>query len=421
MRLATSSIVRIVGLAVVLGLVLAIYLALTASTGLPGQSFRMANADFSDVGGLRVGDDVRTASVRIGQVRQISFIDGKARVELALNPDQPVYQDASALVVARSALGQNFVMLDPGSARSGALPSGGSLQDSRVKAPVELDQVLSVFTARTRAGTASFLRQAGEGAAGHSQDLSDVLKSSPRLLRDLQVVSSDLADRRTDLSGLLQSSAQLASRFDGRSAEIGHLMGDLDTTMSAIGVDDGRQVDGILAAAPPALDNTTKAMADLRGPLTDLGRGMRSLHPGAAALGRATPDLRAALRESVPVLDKVKGVATLATPAAQSLSNVMLDARPLARHLGKTMSNAARTTAVLAPYMPEVIRFFEDWNSANQYGDASGHYLRIALVVRPESITGVLPVRDLLVHRDPYPAPGQATRDRSSSLLGGGE
>ena len=76
MRLASNNAVRGAGIAVILGLALSLYLSLTASTGLPGQSFRMVRADFDHVGGLREGDDVRTASVRIGQVRSITSEDG---------------------------------------------------------------------------------------------------------------------------------------------------------------------------------------------------------------------------------------------------------------------------------------------------------------------------------------------------------
>jgi len=232
-------------------------------------------------------------------------------------------------------------------------------------------------------------------------------------------VSRNLAEPATDLSGLLSSSSQLAGRFDGRAEEIGDLMNHLDTTMSALGVDDGDPIDGSLKVAPAALDNTDKALVDLRQPLKDLDTGMRSLRPGAVALGRSTPTLRATLRESVPVLDKVDGVMDLADPAVRSLNGVMSDARPLADRLRKTMRNAAQATAVLAPYTPELIRFFQYWNSANEHGDKSGHYLRIALVVRPETLTGILPIRDPLVHRDAYPAPGQALKDRTAGLLGG--
>lgn len=418
MRLASSNVIRLAGAAVVLGLVLALYLSLTASTGLPGQSFRTTSAAFDDVGGLREGDDVRTASVRIGQVRSIRYVDGRAKVVMQLDTDQDVYRDASAMVVARSALGQNFVMLNPGTAATGQMPEGGKVDDGKVVSPVNLDQVLSVLDRPTRKATASLIDETGTGAAGHALDLADALESAPELLSDLRVLSRTLAAPEAELDEFLRSSESLAGRFDGRTERVGALMRDMSTTMDALGVDDGTPLQGTIEAAAPALETTTQALKDLRGPLEQLDSGMRALRPGAHALGDATPTLRAVLREGQPVLDEVPGVAKDATPAVSSLAGAMDDARPLADRLKKTFNAGSGLTAVLAPYIPEFIRFFERWNSANQYGDKSGHSLRITLVVRPESITGTLPIKDPLVHRNPYPAPGQADGDRATTLLG---
>jgi phospholipid/cholesterol/gamma-HCH transport system substrate-binding protein len=96
----------------------------------------------------------------------------------------------------------------------------------------------------------------------------------------------------------------------------------------------------------------------------------------------------------------------------------MADARPLAERLEKTLASTHQPTAVLAPYAPEMSQFFRYWVSANRPQDKSGHYLRISLLLRPETVDGVLGVRDPLVHRNPYPAPGQAQRDRATSILG---
>jgi phospholipid/cholesterol/gamma-HCH transport system substrate-binding protein len=418
MRLASHNVVRIVGISVVLGLALALYLSLTASTGLPGQSFRTTNASFDDIGGLREGDDVRTASVRIGQVRSITYVDGKAKVDMQLDTDQDVYRDATAVIVARSALGQNFVMIDPGKPESGQMPEDGKLDDAGVTSPVNLDQVLSTFDEPTRKATASLLYETGTGAAGHAPDLADALKHAPELLSDLRVVAKTLSAPEAELDELLQSSQQLSSRFDGRTERVGALMRDMSSTMEALGVDDGVALEQTIDQAAPALDNTTRALKDLREPLQQLDSGMRALRPGARALGGTTPTLRAVLREGRPVLDKVPGVANEAVPAVGSLAGAMDDARPLADRLEKTFAATSGLTAVLAPYTPELIRFFDRWTSSNQYGDKSGNSLRITLVVRPESITGVLPVKDPLVHRNAYPAPGQADGDRPTSLFG---
>ncbi|WP_182378193.1 MlaD family protein [Nocardioides sp. WS12] len=418
MRLARTNTIRIVGLAVVLGLALALYLSLTASTGLPGQSFRTTSASFDDIGGLREGDDVRTASVRIGQVRTISYENGKARVDMQLDTDQDVYRDAKAVIVARSALGQNFVMIDPGKAESGQMPQDGKLDDAGVTSPVNLDQVLSVLDGPTRTSTASLLYETGTGAAGHAPDLADFLSHAPELLADLRVVAKTLAAPEADLDEFLQSSEKLSGRFDGRTEKVGQLMEDLATTMDALAVDGGAPLEQTIEEAAPALDSTTQAMKDLRVPLQELNTGMRALRPGARSLGEATPTLRAVLRESRPVLDKVPGVAKKAVPAVNSLAGAMDDARPLVSRLKKTFDSTAEPVAVLAPYTPELIRFFERWGSANRYGDKSGNALRIALVVRPEAITGAVPVREPFVHRNPYPAPGEAETDRATTLFG---
>ena len=418
MRLASPSTIRLVGIAVILGFALALYLSLTASSGLPGQSFRTTSAAFDDVGGLRVGDDVRTASVRIGQVRDITYEDGKAHVDMQLDSGEDVYRDATAVIVARSALGQNFVMIDPGKPAAGQMPQDGRLDDAGVTSPVNLDQVLSVLDRPTRKATASLIYETGTGAAGHALDLSDALNRAPELLRDLRVVARALAAPEAELDELLRSSEQLSSRFEGRTDDLGRLMTDMSSTLDALAVDEGAPLGQTIEEAAPTLDTTTKALKDLREPLEQLDAGMTALRPGARALGAATPDLRAVLRDGEPVLDKVPDVAEDARPAVSSLAGAMDDARPLASRLKKTFASAAEPTSVLAPYTPELIRFFERWNSANQYGDKSGHYLRIALVVRPESVSGVLPIEDPFVHRNPYPAPGQSDTDRATSLLG---
>jgi phospholipid/cholesterol/gamma-HCH transport system substrate-binding protein len=419
MRLASRNATLVTGLVVILVFVGALYLSLTAASGLPWQTFRTASADFDHVGGLREGDDVRSASVRIGQVSRISYQDGKARVVLQLDQGEVLYQDARAAVVSRSALGQNFVMVDPGKKEAGELDEGGRLKDSGIVSPVNLDQVLSALDAPTRKATASTLRELGSGAAGHSQDLHDLLAVSPDLVADLEQVATALAEEDTDLDGMLAQTRGLAGRFDGRSEEVGRLISNLSTTVEAVSVDKGVPIDQILREAPSALLTTSAAMRDLRGPLADLDAGMKAMLPGARSLGQATPALRGALREGVRPLSKVPGVAHPADSAVRGLSRLMVDARPLAPKLEKTFDTADEPTAVLAPYMPELIRFFERWNSANQYGDKSGHYLRITLVIRPESGSGTVPIEDPLVHRRPYPAPGTADHDRAATILGG--
>jgi phospholipid/cholesterol/gamma-HCH transport system substrate-binding protein len=419
MRVATQRTSMLVGAAVLAALVGAVYLALTASRGLPGQDHRLVRAEFSSVGGLRVGDDVRKASVRIGQVREVELDGNHAVVTMQLDADAEVYGDARAAVQSRSALGQNFVALDAGDPATGPLARNDSIPQSRTTPPTTLDEALSSLDRKTRTSLAATLQQVGGGLVGHSQDVHDAALHSHSLLRNLGAVAQAASADPSELAGLIQSTGDLAARFHGREDRVASLVDNLGRTLDAIAVDDGAAVEGTLKVAPATLDQVRSSMVDLRAPVADLERAMVTLRPGSFALGQATPDLRGTLRESVGPLGRVTEVAQKAVPAVGSLNHLMIDARPLVNRLEKTFASTHEPSAVLAPYAPEIAQFFTYWVSANKPHDASGHYLRINLVLRPESLDGVLPVRDPFVHRNAYPAPGQAQRDRATSIFGG--
>ena len=397
----------------------AVYLSLTASTGLPGQSHRYVKAAFTSVGGLRVGDDVRKASVRVGQVTEIALEGDHALVTMQLDRGEPAYRNARVAIQSRSALGQNFIAFDAGTEDSGAMPDGATIGTGRATVPSSLDEVLGTFDPRTRDATSSLLREVGGGLAGHSRDLHDVTLTGADTLRNLGVVTEALAAPSADLAGLLNETDALAARFRGRQSQVESLTRTLGQTLAGLGTEGGKPLEDSLALAPSALSSTRAALSELEGPLADVRDSMKALAPGARALGSASGDLRGLLRESLVPLSKVPGVADEALPAVESLTELMDDARPLAPRLETLFEATKEPAAVLAPYAPEISRFFTYWVSANRFRDASGHYLRIDLVIRPESVLGAAGVKDPLLHRNPYPAPGQAAHDRAATLLGG--
>src|SRR5689334_5283943 len=96
--------------------VVAIIFGLNATHGSPLKERATVSADFDDVSGLYVGDDVRISSVRVGFVEEVRLKDGHAYAVMKLDdPDTKLYADATAGVIDRSGLGQKFVNLDPGS------------------------------------------------------------------------------------------------------------------------------------------------------------------------------------------------------------------------------------------------------------------------------------------------------------------
>ncbi|WP_241251445.1 MlaD family protein [Candidatus Protofrankia californiensis] len=404
------------GLIVLVLVGVGLYIASTAQTGLPLARTTTVKASIDDINTLSVNDDVRQRSKRIGRVSAIDFVDGKALVTMKLDGDRQIYKDARAAVWDTSALAQKFVELDPGTSDTGKLEDK-VIPATQTTGSSDLQQLLSVLDPETRAQASSTIREIAGGVAGHSQDIHDFLGVSPDLLNDLGTTAEVLASDQLDLPALLRSADQLVSRFNGREEQISALVKQTDSTLRGITVDQGKPLEATLSKAPATLQEVRSALHSLDTPLADLQVAMTNLEPGAASLGQSTPDLRGVLREAVPVLGKVPGVAEHAEPAVEDLRQTFADARPLAPKVTDALGYLATPLGVLAPYGPEIGQFFVRGHSFVSEGPAPGiRFARLSANVGVGSVTGGLYGSDNFPRND-YPEPGEATRDRATTGL----
>lgn len=411
------------GLTVLVVMVLSVYIAFIADEGSPLTSRTEARAAFTDAGALRVGNQVRMNQRNIGRVSSIDLEDGQAVVTMELDADQPIYQDATAQILNRSGLGQVYVDVRPGSSGSGAL-GDTTIPIARTQSYTQVLDVVKELDAPTRKAATSALREVGGGMAGRSGDLHAFLAGGPELLTDLGTVSTALADDGgATLTSMLTSMDRLASRFQGRENEITALTDQLGATFDAIAVDAGEPLAESIAAAPETERRLREALAALDRPLADTTSAMRRLGGGSRALGNATADLRGVLRESKEPLGKVRTFADSAGPAVESLTEVVEDARPVAPQMTTAFTTAQVPLTVMAPYAPEIAKWFSWATSALGDGDQSGHWLRFTIIPATDSLSGNLPIPDPLTNSDPYPEPGEAPTQRAPEglpgLLGG--
>lgn len=407
------------GLIGVAGIVLAYYLAFTAKSGLPFLPTTEVKVAFDDVGTLDKGGQVREHSKQIGKVKDIVAKDGRVIVTLALRGSGvPVYADARAAIWDQAALGQKFVNLNRGTAAAGALGARVIAADRTVDS-VDLDRVLDALDVKTRDRLTSAIRQLGGGASGHSQDLHDVINHAPGLLRGAGTISTTLADPETDLEGLLREGRDLAQAFRGHEAETAALVRELGATVDAVAVDRARPLQDTLAQLPGSMRSVRTGLAALDGPLRDATVAVTTLRPGVRSLADATPDLRGVLRESIPSLRKVPGVARQASPVVGDLTKTVTDARPLAPRLSEGFTNAAVPTNYLSPYAAEIRRLIDRLNSlVSTYTQPGKHGARLGVALSSLDIVGGgADLGPLQLPRNPYPAPGEADRDRANFPL----
>ena len=394
------------------------YLGVTVQGGgeLPLKSYTYVKAAFDDVGTLKHGLDVTEDGVRIGTVRRIEFVNGKAVVTMRLDGKPEVYSNAHATIRNESALGRKQVGLDPGN-ETAPLLGNKTIPSTQTTSSSSLDDVFETFDPKTRKSLQGALSELGGGLAGHGSDLNAALQKSPELVDALSKVSTALSNDRADLPALLESTSRLTGRLNDRSAELTALLAQVDDTLSAVAVDDGRSLRETVKALPKTLREARTGLADLDKPLADLQASMTSLQPGAKALATSEPNLRGFLRESLKPLNNVPGVAKKATPAVGDLTNIMTDARPLAPQLVTALDDAAVLLRGLAPYATDAGRFFSEHDLLSGQL-APGKNFFSAMLVLPGLRNLSLP--DPLADTVPYPTPGGGAW-RDNPVTGGAQ
>ncbi len=250
---------------VTLALVLTLMVAGTLSRSQRGDSIEIT-AVFRDVTGLRSGDDVRLAGVRIGRVSHAELgtgdTAGRAVVTMALDADQPLHDDTRFSVDYLNLMGQRYVAISrpsptPGAAR---LADGDTVPIDRTRPALDLTALFNAFRpvfdllqpadinrlaeniVQVLQGQGATLRhllgQTAELTSGFVErdevlaevvdNVTEVLQSThehrgeiTRLLRGLGTLTKGLAQDRNRLGTSLDSLARLSGTADDLVREVG--------------------------------------------------------------------------------------------------------------------------------------------------------------------------------------------------------
>jgi phospholipid/cholesterol/gamma-HCH transport system substrate-binding protein len=179
----------------------------------------LVSADFSDSGGIFTGAQVTYRGVSIGKVEKLSLRPDGVRVALRLKPGIKVPTPTKAVVGNRSAIGEQYVDLQPQNDGSTLLKGGDVIPASMTAIPIQPTQLVvnldrlvrSVDTADVTV-VLDELGQAFDGAGDDLQRLIDAgdqlstaatqnLPATLRLIQD----SKPVLDTQRDLAGDFRS------------------------------------------------------------------------------------------------------------------------------------------------------------------------------------------------------------------------
>ncbi len=212
-------------------------------------------AEFSDVFGLRDGDDVRMAGVRVGRVSKVELTEeNRARVEFELQNDQKLLANTEAAVFYQNIVGQRYLDLRQGlTGTSTPLPPGSVIPLERTIPSFDVGVVLNGYQplfatidpkAVDQISSAAIQALQGDSTAwatlvDQTGKLTETLAGRDRLLGDmitgLDRVFATLAEQNDNLDTTLANAKQMMGTFNARRPELVSSMGSLSRVMRSLG------------------------------------------------------------------------------------------------------------------------------------------------------------------------------------------
>jgi phospholipid/cholesterol/gamma-HCH transport system substrate-binding protein len=320
----------LIGAATVLVAIVAVFISYNANQGLPFVPTYKLEVELPNAAKLVRGNEVRAGGFRVGVVDGIHVvrrrIAGRERsfalLDLKLDKKiEPLSVDTRFGVRPRSALGLKYVELLPGRSRR-TFQTGDTvpLRNATPAAP-ELEDVLSMFSARTRVAAQRNLLGFGDALAGRGQDINDTIRSLRPFLARLEPVMRNLSDPRSELSRLLPALGAAAAEVAPVAEVQARLFGEAADTFAAIDRDPAALRDTI-TETPPTLAAATESFEVQTPFLADFTELSRRLQPAAAALRAELPAINGALAAGVPAFRETPELADRVQQLLQALENL---------------------------------------------------------------------------------------------------
>lgn len=257
-RRVTGPLVKLTIFAVITALLTGALAQTLGSIGFGGTTYR---ARFTDVTGVLVGDDVRIAGVKVGQVTGLSLAEeaGSTIAEVEFTVDDEVALDTGvrAKIRYRNLVGQRYLALAEGPGGGERLHRGGLIPLAHTAPALDLTVLFNgfrpLFTGLSPEDVNKFSYEIIQVLQGERGTVSDLLRHTAsltntladrdevigRVITNLSVVLATLGERDEQLSGSIQSLQRLVSGLAADRDAIGEAVSGIgglaDATSSLIG------------------------------------------------------------------------------------------------------------------------------------------------------------------------------------------
>ena len=273
------------------------------------------------------GQTVRTAGVEIGQIGKVELEDGKAVVEMQLEPKYKDYikEDATALLRTKTGLKDMFIEVDPGTGKP--VPENGRISSANTAPDIDPDEVLAALDADTRDYLQLLISGAGKGLKGRGGDLQETFARLGPLNRDVARVTKAIARRRGNLRRLVNRYGLLMRELSTKDRDIVRLVQQSNAVFEAFASDDA-EISEFVSKLPGALRQTETTLGKVDTLGGELGPALEALRPPFRRLDEANRAVLPFVREAAPIIrDEIRPFARTAGPFTADLGVAARDLR----------------------------------------------------------------------------------------------
>lgn len=210
-----------------------------------GESNREFTAEFSDVSGLRVGDDVKVAGVRVGRVSSIAVTDAGADVDFELSDEQPLLESTTIVMRYQNLLGQRYLALVQDENRGAELEAGAEIPMERTNPGFDLTQLLNGFRPLFEVLQPADVNRLAESMVQVLQGEGGTVE---QLLQETTTLTNFLSDRDELYSSVLTNLTPVLDNLAGQGDELATTVDELRQLMDGLARDRrsiGRSIQGV--------------------------------------------------------------------------------------------------------------------------------------------------------------------------------
>lgn len=236
-------------------------------------------ARFTDVTSLNPGDDVRVSGVRVGQVDDLSIVDGHlARVTFSVDRSMRLPEDVTATIKYRNMVGQRYIALERGpTSTADRLPEGAEIPLERTTPALDLTDLFNGFKPLFQALSPDEVNELSGEIVQVLQGEGGTVDS---LLAHTGSLTATLANRDRVIGDVIDNLNQVLGTINGQGDALSTLVGTLQRLVSG------------LAGDRTAIGDAIEGIGDLTNATAGLFEQARpALKDSIAGLGRLSTNL----------------------------------------------------------------------------------------------------------------------------------